>query len=460
MRASEFHLSTTREIPAGAETISHQLMLRAGMIRQLASGLYTWLPLGLRVLRRVEQIVREEMDRSGALELLMPVVQPAELWQESGRWEQYGPELLRFSDRHERPFCLGPTHEEVITDLFRREIRSHRQLPVNFYQIQTKFRDEIRPRFGVMRAREFLMKDAYSFHLDKDCLDRTYQTMHATYTRIFTRLGLNFRAVHADSGSIGGSFSHEFHVLADSGEDAIAFSTHGNYAANVELAPALPPADPRPAPARPLTQLTPEAASGPRVMVHWMMGCNGKPVGLVLREEHSLNEIKTEKLPQLSAPLRRITPEDWARLGQGNPAAGLPGDMALIADEAGEGKDAGRALALAGIMGGEDSGIGASTCELFLESAFFSPNAIAGKASRPRSRRAGTRTAPSMGTRMDMGTPSPSCCPACARSSRSRPARAASASRPSPSISRSRSRPSAARSEYSIPTSTAPRCRA
>lgn len=223
MRASEFHLSTTREIPAGAETISHQLMLRAGMIRQLASGLYTWLPLGLRVLRRVEQVVREEMDRSGALELLMPVVQPAELWQESGRWEQYGPELLRFSDRHERPFCLGPTHEEVITDLFRREIRSHRQLPVNFYQIQTKFRDEIRPRFGVMRAREFLMKDSYSFHLDKDCLDRTYQTMHATYTRIFTRLGLNFRAVHADSGSIGGSFSHEFHVLADSGEDAIAF---------------------------------------------------------------------------------------------------------------------------------------------------------------------------------------------------------------------------------------------
>ena len=335
MRASEFHLSTTREIPAGAETISHQLMLRAGMIRQLASGLYTWLPLGLRVLRRVEQVVREEMDRSGALELLMPVVQPAELWQESGRWEQYGPELLRFSDRHERPFCLGPTHEEVITDLFRREIRSHRQLPVNFYQIQTKFRDEIRPRFGVMRAREFLMKDAYSFHLDKDCLDRTYQTMHATYTRIFTRLGLNFRAVHADSGSIGGSFSHEFHVLADSGEDAIAFSTQGNYAANVELAAALPPADPRAAPTCPMAEAAPGTASGPRVTVHWMMGRDGNPVGLVLREEHSLNEIKAEKLPQLSVPLRRVTPEDWARLGQGNPAAGLPGaDMALIADHA------------------------------------------------------------------------------------------------------------------------------
>ncbi len=335
MRASEFHLSTTREIPAGAETVSHQLMLRAGMIRQLASGLYTWLPLGLRVLRRVEQIVREEMDRSGALELLMPVVQPAELWQESGRWEQYGPELLRFSDRHERPFCLGPTHEEVITDLFRREIRSHRQLPVNFYQIQTKFRDEIRPRFGVMRAREFLMKDAYSFHLDKDCLDRTYQTMHATYTRIFTRLGLNFRAVHADSGSIGGSFSHEFHVLADSGEDAIAFSTQGNYAANVELAAALPPADPRAAPTCPMAEAAPGTASGPRVTVHWMMGRDGNPVGLVLREEHSLNEIKAEKLPQLSVPLRRVTPEDWARLGQGNPAAGLPGaDMALIVDHA------------------------------------------------------------------------------------------------------------------------------
>ncbi|MGB5233603.1 MAG: proline--tRNA ligase [Candidatus Macondimonas sp.] len=334
MRASEFHLSTTREIPAGAETISHQLMLRAGMIRQLASGLYTWLPLGLRVLRRVEQIVREEMDRSGALELLMPVVQPAELWQESGRWEQYGPELLRFSDRHERPFCLGPTHEEVITDLFRREIRSHRQLPVNFYQIQTKFRDEIRPRFGVMRAREFLMKDAYSFHLDKDCLDRTYQTMHATYTRIFTRLGLNFRAVHADSGSIGGSFSHEFHVLADSGEDAIAFSTQGNYAANVELASALPP-DSRAAPTRPMAEAAPGTASGPRVTVHWMMGRDGNPVGLVLREEHSLNEIKAEKLSQLSAPLRRVTPEDWARLGQSNPAAGLPGaDRALIADHA------------------------------------------------------------------------------------------------------------------------------
>ena len=330
MRASAFHLSTTREIPAGAETISHQLMLRAGMIRQLASGLYTWLPLGLRVLRRVEQIVREEMDRSGALELLMPVVQPAELWQESGRWEQYGPELLRFADRHQRPFCLGPTHEEVITDLFRREIRSHRQLPVNFYQIQTKFRDEIRPRFGVMRAREFLMKDAYSFHLDKDCLDRTYQVMYDTYTRIFTRLGLNFRAVRADSGSIGGSFSHEFHVLADAGEDAIAFSTGSDYAANVEMAAALAPAGTRPAPGLPMTPVADQNGQGPRVKVHWMQGQDGQPVGLVLREEHELNLIKAEKLSPLSAPLRPVSAEALATLQDPSPQIGL----SLVADHA------------------------------------------------------------------------------------------------------------------------------
>lgn len=330
MRASAFHLSTTREIPAGAETISHQLMLRAGMIRQLASGLYTWLPLGLRVLRRVEQIVREEMDRSGALELLMPVVQPAELWQESGRWEQYGPELLRFADRHQRPFCLGPTHEEVITDLFRREIRSHRQLPVNFYQIQTKFRDEIRPRFGVMRAREFLMKDAYSFHLDKDCLDRTYQVMYDTYTRIFTRLGLNFRAVRADSGSIGGSFSHEFHVLADAGEDAIAFSTGGDYAANVEMAAALAPTGTRPAPGLPMTPVADQDGQGPRVKVHWMQGQDGQPVGLVLREEHELNVIKAEKLSQLNTPLRPASAEALAAMQDPSPQIGLT----LIADHA------------------------------------------------------------------------------------------------------------------------------
>ena len=330
MRASAFHLSTTREIPAGAETISHQLMLRAGMIRQLASGLYTWLPLGLKVLRRVEQIVREEMDRSGALELLMPVVQPAELWQESGRWEQYGPELLRFADRHQRPFCLGPTHEEVITDLFRREIRSHRQLPVNFYQIQTKFRDEIRPRFGVMRAREFLMKDAYSFHLDKDCLDRTYQVMYDTYTRIFTRLGLNFRAVRADSGSIGGSFSHEFHVLADAGEDAIAFSTGSDYAANVEMAAALAPTGSRPAPGLPMAPVADQDGQGPRVKVHWMQGQGSQPVGLVLREEHELNVIKAEKLSPLSAPLRPVTAEALAAAQHSSPHAGLT----LIADHA------------------------------------------------------------------------------------------------------------------------------
>ena len=248
MRLSEYPLNTLKEVPAGAEIVSHQLMLRAGLIRQLASGLYTWLPLGVRVLRKVEAIVREEMDRAGAQELLMPMVQPAELWRESTRWDAFGPELLRLKDRHQRDFCLGPTHEEVITDLARRELKSYRQLPVNWYQVQSKFRDEIRPRFGVMRAREFIMKDAYSFHLDEACLGRTYERMHEAYARICQRLGLAFRAVEADTGSIGGSLSHEFHVLADSGEDAIAFSTGSRYAANVELAPALPPRRP---PARP-----------------------------------------------------------------------------------------------------------------------------------------------------------------------------------------------------------------
>jgi prolyl-tRNA synthetase len=236
MHVSRFLLSTVKETPADAEVISHQLMLRAGMIRKLAAGLYTWLPLGLRVLRKVEAIVREEMDRAGAQEVLMPAVQPAELWQESGRWNQYGPLLLRLKDRHDREFCFGPTHEEVITDVMRREIRSYKQLPANFYQIQTKFRDETRPRFGVMRAREFIMKDAYSFHLDHASLQETYDLMHRTYARIFTRLGLQFRAVEADTGSIGGRSSHEFHVLADSGEDAIAFCETCDYAANVEMA--------------------------------------------------------------------------------------------------------------------------------------------------------------------------------------------------------------------------------
>ncbi|MEQ6342347.1 MAG: proline--tRNA ligase [Gammaproteobacteria bacterium] len=248
MRVSRFLLSTVKETPSDAEVISHQLMLRAGMIRKLAAGLYTWLPLGLRVLRKVEAIVREEMDRAGALEVLMPAVQPAELWQESGRWEQYGPELLRLKDRHGREFCFGPTHEEVITDLIRREIRSYKQLPSNFYQIQTKFRDETRPRFGVMRAREFIMKDAYSFHLDQTSLQETYDLMHQTYTRIFTRLGLEFRPVEADTGSIGGRYSHEFHVLADSGEDAIAFCDSCNYAANVEMATSRLPAPAHEAP--------------------------------------------------------------------------------------------------------------------------------------------------------------------------------------------------------------------
>lgn len=240
MRVSNFFLSTLKEAPAEAELISHKLMVRAGLIKRLGSGLYSWMPLGLRVLRKIEQIVREEMNRSGAQELLMPAVQPAELWQETTRWEQFGPQMLKIKDRHENDYCFGPTHEEVITDIVRREIKSYRQLPINFYQIQTKFRDEIRPRFGVMRAREFIMKDAYSFHVDQASLEKTYQIMYETYSRIFTRIGLGFRAVAADTGAMGGSSSHEFHVLADSGEDAIAFCPHSDYAANVELATSLP----------------------------------------------------------------------------------------------------------------------------------------------------------------------------------------------------------------------------
>lgn len=318
MRASQYLIATLKETPADAEVISHQLMLRAGMIRKLASGLYTWLPLGLRVLRNVERIVREEMDRSGALEVLMPAVQPSELWDESGRWQQYGPELLRICDRHDRAFCLGPTHEEVITDLARNEIQSYRQLPVNFYQIQTKFRDEVRPRFGIMRAREFLMKDSYSFHLDQASLQQTYDVMHTTYTAIFTRLGLDFRPVLADTGSIGGSHSHEFHVLASSGEDTIAFSDHGDYAANIEKAEALAPAGPRPA----ATQAIEEVATPGQHSIDDVCGQLGVApervaktlivhgaeeaaplVALVLRGDHQLNDIKAEKLAAVAVPL-------------------------------------------------------------------------------------------------------------------------------------------------------------
>lgn len=321
MRASQYLIPTLKETPADATVISHQLMLRAGMIRKLASGLYSWLPMGLRVLRKVERIVREEMDRSGAQEVLMPVVQPAELWQESKRWEQYGPELLRVRDRHENAFCLGPTHEEVITDLVRNEISSYKQLPANFYQIQTKFRDEIRPRFGLMRAREFLMKDAYSFHATQESLQATYDVMHATYSAIFTRLGLDFRPVLADTGSIGGNSSHEFHVLADSGEDAIAFSDGSDYAANIEKAEALAPAGVRPGATQQKQQVaTPnqhsiaEVCDLLKVMPEQTIKTlvvladveEGKPeklIALVLRGDHQLNEIKAEKLPGIKAPL-------------------------------------------------------------------------------------------------------------------------------------------------------------
>jgi prolyl-tRNA synthetase len=320
MRTSQFPLQTLKETPADAEIASHQLMLRAGLIRRLAAGLYTWLPLGLRVLRRVERIIREEMDRAGALEVLMPAVQPAELWQESGRWEQYGPELLRLSDRHQRDFCFGPTHEEIITELARNELHSYRQLPVNFYQVQTKFRDEIRPRFGVMRSREFLMKDAYSFHLDQASLQQTYDLMHATYSRIFTRCGLSFRAVQADSGAIGGSASHEFHVMADSGEDAIAFSTSSGYAANVEKAEAVALASERPQPgvalqmgdtpnAKTIQELVeqfdvPIEKTVKTLIVAAAEEVDAEFIALLVRGDHELNEIKADNLPQVASPLR------------------------------------------------------------------------------------------------------------------------------------------------------------
>ncbi|HEY5994702.1 MAG TPA: proline--tRNA ligase [Gallionellaceae bacterium] len=309
MRVSKFFLSTQKEAPAEAELPSHKLMLRAGYIRKLSSGLYTWMPLGLRVLRKVENIVREEMDKSGAIELLMPAVQPAELWQETGRWEVFGPQMLKIKDRHQHDFCFGPTHEEVITDIARREIKSYRQLPLNFYQIQTKFRDEVRPRFGVMRAREFVMKDAYSFHSSFESLEQTYQVMYQTYSRIFTRLGLQFRAVAADTGAIGGSGSHEFHVLADSGEDALAFCPDSDYAANVELAEAVAPATPRDEAGKPMEKtVTPgqktieEVAAfldvaPQRVMkAIAVMTNDGQFALLMLRGDHQLNEIKAAKV--------------------------------------------------------------------------------------------------------------------------------------------------------------------
>lgn len=327
MRATQMLISTLKETPADAEVISHQLMLRAGLIRRLTSGLYTWLPVGLRTLRKVECIVREEMDRAGAQEVLMPAVQPADLWQESGRWEEYGPELLRLKDRHQRDYCVGPTHEEVITDLMRREISSYKQLPANFYQMQIKFRDEIRPRFGVMRSREFIMKDAYSFHIDEASLNDTYQVMYDTYVRIFTRLGLDFRPVIADNGAIGGSGSHEFHVLAESGEDDIVFSTGSDYAANMEKAEALPaPLGTQPERAAPSEELrlvdTPNARTIATLveqhglpiektlktlMVH---GVDGQLIALLVRGDHELNEVKAENLPEVASPLTMASEEE------------------------------------------------------------------------------------------------------------------------------------------------------
>ncbi|WP_372761096.1 proline--tRNA ligase [Pseudoalteromonas sp.] len=328
MRTSQYILATLKETPSDAEIVSHQLMLRAGMIRRVASGLYTWLPSGLRVLRKVENIVREEMDKVGAIEMLMPVIQPADLWEESGRWEQFGPELMRFTDRHKRTFALGPTHEEVITDFVRKEISSYKQLPVTLYQVQTKVRDERRPRFGVMRAREFTMKDAYSFHLSEQCLDATYQAMHKAYCNIFERLGLDYRPVIADTGSIGGSVSHEFHVLAESGEDAIAYSDGSDYAANIEKAEALAPTEPRPAASKELKAFpTPDAKSISELKQHYGVKPHrgvktlivyGTPdeneqrglVALVLRGDHELNELKAEKHPLVDSPLEMATEAD------------------------------------------------------------------------------------------------------------------------------------------------------
>ncbi len=321
MRFSEFGLTTLKEVPAEAEIVSHQLMLRAGLIRRLASGLFTWMPIGLRILRKVETVVREEMNRAGALELLMPAVQPAELWQESGRWDQYGPLLLRMQDRHQREFCFGPTHEEVITDIARRELRSYKQLPINYYQIQTKFRDEIRPRFGVMRAREFIMKDAYSFDIDHAGLEASYARMHTAYTAIFERLGLKFRVVDADSGEIGGSRSQEFHVLADSGEDAIAYSDADNYASNIETAATFPQAGSRPAATEPLEKIKTPGIGTIAALCEFLgvtpsqtlktlivEGSDG-PIALALRGDHELNSVKAQKIPGVASPLTMASPD-------------------------------------------------------------------------------------------------------------------------------------------------------
>ena len=336
MRASNFLIATTKETPADAQVISHQLMLRAGMIRKVAAGLYNWLPLGLRVLRKVENIVRTEMDKSGAQEVLMPAVQPAELWQQSGRWEMYGGELLRMNDRHGRDFCFGPTHEEVITDLVSNEIRSYRQLPANFYQIQTKFRDERRPRFGVMRAREFIMKDAYSFHLTQTSLQETYDVMFDTYSNIFTKLGLGFAPVEADNGSIGGNSSHEFHVLADSGEDAIAVCEKYQYAANVELAEALVVGGDRQEPSAPMSKIdTPnqrtiadivEANDIPiekTIKTLLVQGETEPVVALILRGDHELNELKAEKHPLVAEPLTFLEKDEEIRKAVGCSAGSI-----------------------------------------------------------------------------------------------------------------------------------------
>jgi prolyl-tRNA synthetase len=340
MRLSSYPINTLRDVPADAEIVSHRLMLRASLIRRLAAGLYTWLPLGLRVLRKVEQIVREEMDRAGALEVLMPTLQPAELWVESGRWDKFGPELLRITDRNDRPFCYGPTHEEVITDIARRELKSYRQLPVNFYQIQTKFRDEIRPRFGVMRAREFTMKDAYSFHLDEASLEQGYQAMYRAYSRIFERMQLKFRAVRADTGSIGGSASQEFHVLAESGEDAIVFSDGDDYAANLEMAEAVAPASPRGVATAELRKVaTPDTKTiealtkflgvdADRCLKTLLVaGTDDQAVAMVVRGDHDLNAVKAQKLPGVASPLRMATPAQIA--GATGAEAGYLGPVGL-----------------------------------------------------------------------------------------------------------------------------------
>ena len=348
MRLSQYHLATVKEVPADAEIASHQLMLRTGMIRKLAAGLYTWAPLGLRVMRKVEAVVREEMDRAGAIELLMPTIQPRELWEETGRWQKFGGQLLKIKDRKEQEFCYAPTAEEVITDFARNELKSYKQLPVNFYQIQTKFRDEIRPRFGVMRAREFVMKDAYSFHLTQDSLGQTYQAMYDAYARIFTRLGLKFRAVQADTGAIGGNASHEFQVLADTGEDALVFSDGSEYAANIEKAEALAPTAPRPAPAAELkrvdtpTQKTIEDVAAflevdPTRCVKTILVQGSKGlVALCVRGDHEVNEVKAGKLAEMPGESALATEAEILAVTGARPGfigpVGLPAEIPVIVD--------------------------------------------------------------------------------------------------------------------------------